>query len=240
MNSVAAMSVIYNDCCGMCRTLATQIADFSDRTIELVPLKSRKGESILKQFYPEKTPHSYFVVEVRDGRTKVSKGTIAALRLAKRLSFSQSLRLLYTYLHYRAHSNLTTEKILSTDHPKDVELTAGSGRREFMRMVVAGSAAMALAAIGIGGSNPVQARLANAISQSTAKGQLPLPERVTISLPQCIDYGCSCVGANYTCLQCIGGVIFCCCQYVPSCNFDCKRSYRPCGYPCDCPSCIGP
>jgi predicted DCC family thiol-disulfide oxidoreductase YuxK len=222
--------VVFNGNCPMCADLARQIEHEAGARIRTVSLTSEEGKSILKRFYPDGHPFSYFLVEEVDGRLMCHKGTGVVLRLASILPLSGSIMLLYTYMHYRAHGSMATNRIISPIHEEIAQQDSDPQRRYFLRVMFAGGLGLVLASIGLANIGSAQANVVkiapqqavNAQSTGTSKG----------IAPDCIDYGCACGSGSY-CYHCLSdGNCYQCCQLLPTCNFNCTFLHYGCGYPC--------
>lgn len=231
--------LIFNGHCGMCRTLANQINSISMKKISVVPLGSREAEDLLHEFYPNGHPFSYFLIERRNGKAETHAGFGAIMKLARLLPLGGSIRAPYTFMHYKAHGTLTSERMLMTNQSKTInkQRVSSPDRRSFIRVMIAGAAGMAVAGVGMGSGGLFQQRVAEAAAKQSVNGQLPKSFVVSVphlpNNPDCGLFGCSC-GSDTWCYFCttLNNVTGCykCCQLVPSCNFECYTP--PVNYDC--------
>ena len=253
--------IIFNGSCGMCETLASEINSASQGSISVIPLRTDKAEALLRQFYPNGHPFGYFLIEERDGHSKISQGTAAALRLSTYLSISDSLRVLGRYLHFRAVGNRFTRKLVARQ-ARPVSNYPIRQRRELLRTAFVGGIALALggfssglpvaAALGSKGhltklppvrldkSLLINGKMPNHVSLSPTGEVLEVyNEWRPVNSPDCICLGCPCCPA-YSCCECMntgGGEVACyvCCQ---TCDgvYECSLSE----FNCDPGTCCNP
>ena len=232
--------LIFDGNCGMCRKLSSQIAAYSHEQISVIPLRSNEAETLLKQFFPKGRPHNYFLIEKRDGNSKMWQGRRAALRLGRRLPIAGSARVLVTYLQFRTtrsrvigRSGKIGLQSLDNHPPKE--------RREFLRGAFAGTAALMLGWVLTGipvahGSVAKEHALPQKIwldSSFLIDGRMPKhlvispqgqvieaynEDRPVPSSPDCACFPCACCGQQPNCCACVCSAEGDLCYYV--CN-DC-------------------
>jgi hypothetical protein len=246
--------MIFNGSCSSCTLLAKQAKEFSNGLVNVIPFSTESAQKMLANFYPHGAPFDYYLIETNSGNSVCRKGNRAMLRLPKYVGYHGTLKMLETYLHYRSHSTTVGDKIVATAHQKSHEGALIDNRRTFMRILLAGGIAIAVAKTGIlaiqssaqssvvGNGSKALPLLKNSGSISlyakekiheanvAAKAAgLPPPTSIHIpNVPDCI-YQCPC--SSYYCVACQDDVCWCCC--MDGCGMNCNC----CGFP-DCTICL--
>lgn len=243
----------------MCRALASKIESSSQGKISVIPLMSNEAESLLKQFYPNDHPFSYFLIEKRNGHPKLWRGSKAAVRLCRHLPIWASAQLVATYLSFRVagykfRAQTMKEQIRSQNSQPLRQ------RRQLMHAALLGGIALALGSIlpqfpvGVYGStgNTHLTKLPTLMLNKSVLIDGKLPKHIIVSRsgqileaynefrpappksPDCLCFPCPCCN-DYGCCMCMADGCFTCCQDCEG-TLHCDFTGGGCGPPSCCPN----
>jgi hypothetical protein len=228
MQGSRSMTLLYNDGCGTCRSIAAKVESYSKGRIGLLPLGTSKTEEVLAKFYPGgHHPFDFFLLEEKDGETRCRRGTSAALRLARVLPITKSLNLFGSYVRRKAYVSYVATKIVRSERPEPGAMHS-TARRNFLRTMLFGAAGLAVTSMTLGAMSGVASASTMRLNSRGATAQkstrltnlrLSDPSVAPVSSvvnPDCIPECCIC--PDICCVDCVGGYWICKCSEADGCS----------------------